>query len=419
MSAGFTQTNPAASCASTRRRFDNHPNSWYSGRGEVGAGCRRSFHGVMTMNVRNICFPLKLLLINGALFIALLVMVEGGASLFLFLAEIAKSEPEIAERSHTRYDPELGWVNIPNAYVPNIYGQGKYVRINSQGFRSEQEFSPKIPAASVRIICSGDSFTFGYGVANDKTWCALLSATGGRVETLNMGQGGYGVDQSYLWYLRDGVKFDSDIHLFTFIGDDFERMVHAEFFGYGKPLLQLENNDIRVTNVPVPNKLVTLPWINRHRTALASLRLLQLTGRTVPAAAEPSPANLQLLIPKMFANLQKVDEGRHSVPVFLYLPTREDFTGEYDELRAGLKEICAKLGVVYFDLADEARQLAPAEREKLYIPDNSLPGYVEAGGHYTEEGNRYIAALIAEKLRSLPNTAARLAADRRPRPGRH
>ena len=67
-------------------------------------------------------------------------------------------------------------------------------------------------------ISSGDSFTLGYGVNNEETWPTAFSKLDERFETINMGQGGYGVDQSYLWYKRDGLEFDHQIHLFAFNG---------------------------------------------------------------------------------------------------------------------------------------------------------------------------------------------------------
>ena len=58
-----------------------------------------------------------------------------------------------------------------------------------------------------------------------------------RLETLNMGQGGYGVDQAYLWYKRDAAKFEHQVHLLAFITDDFVRMQSDRFRGYGKPVI--------------------------------------------------------------------------------------------------------------------------------------------------------------------------------------
>ena len=51
-----------------------------------------------------------------------------------------------------------------------------------------------MPPGKTRIICSGDSFTLGFGVDNEHTWPQQLAARNANLETVNMGQGGYGAD---------------------------------------------------------------------------------------------------------------------------------------------------------------------------------------------------------------------------------
>jgi len=108
-----------------------------------------------------------------------------------------------AERLHTRYDAELGWISIPNVSLPDLYGPGIGLTTNADGFRGPLPVEDRDPGTS-RVICSGDSFTLGYGVGDLDTWCHQLAALDPGLRTVNMGQGGYGVDQAYLWYKRDG-----------------------------------------------------------------------------------------------------------------------------------------------------------------------------------------------------------------------
>ena len=77
-----------------------------------------------------------------------------------------------------------------------MYGPNVYLRTNSQAFRNNADFSATAPEPKARIICSGEFFTFGYGVDIDSTWCQLLASRNNRLEMVNMGQGGYGVDQA-------------------------------------------------------------------------------------------------------------------------------------------------------------------------------------------------------------------------------
>jgi len=90
------------------------------------------------------------------------VVVEGLSSTTIAVVEMQR-DPELSAPSH--YDPSLGWINIPDTDIPDFYGQGKYVRINGQGYRNETETMVQAPPGKVRVVCSGDSFTFGQGVA--------------------------------------------------------------------------------------------------------------------------------------------------------------------------------------------------------------------------------------------------------------
>jgi hypothetical protein len=97
----------------------------------------------------------------------------------------------------------------------------------------------------------------GFGVDDDHSWCKLLESLDQRLETVNMGQAGYGVDQAYLWYKRDAGTIRHHVHLFAPIVDDFRRMESGTFFGgYSKPFL--EEGSLVVKNVPVPARARTV-----------------------------------------------------------------------------------------------------------------------------------------------------------------
>ncbi|HSJ05362.1 MAG TPA: hypothetical protein VK936_01585, partial [Longimicrobiales bacterium] len=99
-------------------------------------------------------------LANVAVLLLLLALLEGAASLLLTAREIART-PSVPEHLHAEHDELLGWVNMPDVNLPDAYGPGVAVRTNAQRFRSDEEFATAVPPGRLRIICSGDSFTFG------------------------------------------------------------------------------------------------------------------------------------------------------------------------------------------------------------------------------------------------------------------
>jgi hypothetical protein len=57
----------------------------------------------------------------------LFILVEGLCSSALVVNQILRHPAVIAERFHTCYDQELGWVGLPNVYILAMYGPANYV----------------------------------------------------------------------------------------------------------------------------------------------------------------------------------------------------------------------------------------------------------------------------------------------------
>ncbi len=339
--------------------------------------------------------------INLAVLVLLFALIEGAASL-LVTARAVFREWGIDEQRHAEHDELLGWVNRPNVNLPDMYGQGISLRTNSQRFRNDRDFALAVPAGRTRVICSGDSYTLAYGVANEAAWCERLVSLDPRLETVNMGQGGYGMDQAYLWYMRDGVKLDHDIHLFAFITYDFERMRSDRFMGYGKPLLGVRNDSLIVTNYPVPRTSAFAHWwvLNAPRLEeLRSVRLLRALfrlDRTRPDTKLVGPERERIsdLAARIFANLERANRAKGSQLVLVYMPTAVDYHGnnppadDTDAWRGFVRTEATRLGVPFIDLVEELRRLPRAEGERLWAEN----------GHFTPEGNDYAATLIRKRL---------------------
>ena len=335
------------------------------------------------------------------------LLVEGASSVVLFLMQWKEHalRPPL-ERVHTRYDPDLGWVGIPNLSLPDAYGPGRGLRTNSRGFRGAGDVDRAVPAGKVRIICSGDSFTLGYGVGDEAGWCYLLSRRDPRLETVNMGQGGYGLDQAYLWYVRDGAPLDHDALVFAFITEDFRRMQRDKFLGLGKPVLRLEGNALVTANVPVPRAGYWFPWFSRNAALFRTLSAMELADRLLglssSAAESEPPTNAQTwkVILRVFQELARINAAKGSTLVLLSLPDAADFSvDKSDHWRASLTREAAAHGIPFVDLVEEIRKLPPDRVPALYNPDL----------HFSEAGNEWVAERLEEKLQAIPSFARRLA----------
>ena len=113
-----------------------------------------------------------------AISIATIVILEGAASGLLFVRDYrAAAPPKSLLRSHTTHDTLLGWVNKPSFSSPDEYGKGIALTTTTLGFRSTAPTDTTAAPQRDGLICSGDSYTLGYGVSDDHAWCALLDAT--------------------------------------------------------------------------------------------------------------------------------------------------------------------------------------------------------------------------------------------------
>ncbi len=349
---------------------------------------------------KRIAQALLLAAITGLLFL----VVEGLSSLVLALSQArpARSEPGpyyytvAQERRHAQYDAELGWVSIPNLDLPDLYGPGRYLRTEARGFRNDQRVTDEVPEGKLRVVCSGDSFTFGQGVANDRTWCHRLALADERLAAVNMGQRGYGVDQAYLWYMRDGRPLEHHVHVFAFIGGDFVRMRERRHKGYGKPVLRLEDGELVVDNVPVPPVETPGPWWWVGSFA-RELRAVQVGQRLLARARPLVERQTRAVALEVFDTLRQVNRDKGSVLVLLYLPVEGELDGEASRWREWLAPATADGGLLFIDLTPAMSGVAPEIAETFFIGTGETD-YVDAAGHYSERGHAWVAETLYRRL---------------------
>ncbi|NQX88041.1 MAG: SGNH/GDSL hydrolase family protein [Halioglobus sp.] len=342
----------------------------------------------------------KLVLINLGIITGLLFLLEGAIRYFRIGHEFFTQK--VAERQHTEYDEELGWINLPGITIPDMYSREDPLTINSQRYRSTQEFSIQVPAGKIRIICAGDSFTLGFGVGDPHTWCQQLTTLDKQLETVNMGQGGYGVDQAFLWYRRDEQKLEHDIVVFAFIRDDFYRMESETFMGYGKPILSVQAGKLVQENYPVPRQSYDASWLRANLHMWFQLDTIQwLSDLLGDILSNPGSDNntkahrdTEEVVDSIFASLEDMSIRNQRRTILAYLPTRGDISQDRPHRWEQLVTALAKTHDYHLiNVADAMRKLPQDETENMF----------RGGGHYTDEGNRYVAEVIYQYLATLPD----------------
>jgi hypothetical protein len=331
-------------------------------------------------------------------------------------------------RTFLQYDPDLGWASIPNFYDKNYFAPGIYMRTNSRGFRANEEFTERVPPGKLRIICSGDSQTQGFGVDNDHTWCQLLESIDLRLQTVNMGEGGYAPDQMYLWYKRDGTVFDHNVQFFAVNTYDLSNLQAKSLGLYGKPVLEVRNGELVTSNVPVPKQSPFLHRLGLKRNQIADvynenkLRSITLLGwlfrwalpaRTPPLSNGPTDQQRQVF-DKMVEDLQTINKQKNSVLVLVYLPaTWYDYEedGASRAWRSFIREVSVKRGVAFFDLVDEFQKLPVTMKDGMFIwaGSGAVRYSSEAPGHLDDQGQEWVAKELYGGLLSIPEVVEMLA----------
>ena len=205
-----------------------------------------------------------------------LVVAEG--SIQFVRPPLYLAEPGHEKTGHRYlYDKTLGWRNIPNWTATT---NGRPLTINANGLRASRDYEYEKPAGAKRILVLGDSYAWGYGVADDELFTELLeqslnakapeeSATS-TWEVINSGVSGWGTDQQLLYLKQEGLRYQPDIVVVAFfLGNDLDNNVAASQYGLNKPVFT--DRFLSLGNVPVPRPGQSVdPYVARKVSALDS-----------------------------------------------------------------------------------------------------------------------------------------------------
>ncbi len=135
-----------------------------------------------------------------------------------------------------RFDPELGWAPLQNITALQKKGDlSGLVHQNKYGLRGPDDMQLNKTAGKRRVLVLGDSYAWGYGVNQTELFSAP-KVHGTNDEILNFGVSGYGTDQEYLFYQRDGINFVVDEVVVAF--NPYNNVAHnlaPKQYGYLKP----------------------------------------------------------------------------------------------------------------------------------------------------------------------------------------
>jgi hypothetical protein len=284
------------------------------------------------------------------------------------------------------YHPTLGWTNLPN--YRSTDDAPFEITINSQGLRGEREYPSRAPQGLKRVLVFGDSSVFGEEVDDDESLPAALERAMKNVEVLNFGVHGYGMGQVALRLEDEGFALNPDHVVVVYLTYDFVRDPSPDFV-HPKPVFQLEEGALRISNLPVP-EYSRQPWLVRSSFAAAwiwgqSKRLKPMTTRGMGEELAVTAAILDRV-------LEMCNE--RGVPVTLVhisdaptLSALHTQPGERGRI-ALIRKMLRARDIPLLDLFDYLDNLYMGRGRELVAPL----------GHWAAEGNELIAKKIAVYL---------------------
>jgi lysophospholipase L1-like esterase len=133
--------------------------------------------------------------------------------------------------------PGVLWEYVPGYRGRTLEGE---VTINDYGLR-DRPLSPTPPPGVTRLLCLGDSVTYGYRLPLELTWVKLLEkrANGdapplrpGGIECVNAGVSGYSTFQELAWLRHRGLALSPHVVLLGFVLNDITER-YSEIAAYG------------------------------------------------------------------------------------------------------------------------------------------------------------------------------------------
>lgn len=348
----------------------------------------------------------------------------------------------LAEDSPSLYSKEVGWIPRPDF-------SWKMHQIGPQGIRGTKVY-PETPAdPEKRILCVGDSFTFGYEVEDDQTFPHHAEQLLPGTEWMNFGICGAGLTQALLHYRENAKSFGGKYVVIGFMTNNAKRTVNCfrpfvspddPVTPLTKPFARIQEGELTIEPNPyqeisdyetlltnqeeeisklyemdyftwsnqksITNPVLrTLNYIWEYRNGKRNLDLLlnrdvgEDFGRLKPgddpygnAIWHPLSLGFQTNAQVFDLFYQEViDDGK--IPLIVILPSAKDVEKRAEGRRpkhAALLEYLDRKGYTYFDFLDTL--------EEAHGRENLQPKDLYVNTHFNGEANKLLAEEIIEVL---------------------
>lgn len=284
-----------------------------------------------------------------------------------------------------RYHPTRGWAMRPSAQF-NAHPQVTYTT-NAQGYRALYDFENK--PGKYQVIVLGDSFSFGDEIDDRDTWPHLLQMKSPAMNVLNMAGTGYGTDQMLITLEEEVKKYHPDLVVAAFIDDNLHRST-LPFRDYQKPLFELHDGKLQLTNVPVGDPYSVLKDIaNRRYWSYSNIQTLNLIGYfvsdlTMLEGAAECNGQCRRINTAIFDRMSDISSENGAEFMLVYLPRgKEIVSGDEDSY-----------GEDFFREYERSRSNYFFNPRQMFIASD----FSKSPEHYHAKETDFLSTLILEKI---------------------
>jgi hypothetical protein len=263
--------------------------------------------------------------------------------------------------------------------------------VNARGYRGP-EHGPRTRART-RVVIVGDSVAFGYGVADEETFAAVLERAHGGLEVLNLAENGYGTDQALLKLEGEGLAYEPDVVVLSFcLANDFVDNAQCFSYGHPKPCFALEGGALRLrdTHLAVSRFARVVLFLQRE-SLLYNRALAAWAARPAPEADVPPELELTAALVRRVRDVARSRGARFLV---VFHPGRDDLRPIPPRPTRKLVKMIGPPDTETLSLRDEymARGYGLARFEELAL---------DTTGHLGPAGHALTAAIVGERLCAL------------------
>ncbi|MDP8246956.1 MAG: GDSL-type esterase/lipase family protein [Candidatus Tritonobacter lacicola] len=237
------------------------------------------------------------------------------------------------------------------------------VNINSWGLRDD-EFPLEKPEGEFRILCLGDSFTFGYLLPIEKSYpfkleqCFAIKMPDIRVQVINAGIPAYEINRELALLKELGIKFSPDLVILQFqIMDPYGAIEYAHWKRTG--VLGEEDNAGQKLWLPKLDLSATTELLRFLSYEVIRLLDLKKTPKGALHAKVYTPRDNKAweLYKQVLTKMVEFTREQKIPIILLVLPDKIQLYSGSNKPQRILKQYCAEQGIPVIDILPELKKV--------------------------------------------------------------